>query len=404
MKRKNTLKIIAGISLVLIMAGMLLLATPVISQAKTLKIGVLESLTGWFSVHDVVDANEVKIVAEMINERGGITIKGKKYNIELIIEDAKSTLDGVNGAATKLAYDHRVKFVIGPNAFFSAAASPVFEPNKILHISGYATNTPSEVDASTPFGFLGYNGSVGNAYAGIMFLKKNYPDVKKVVFVHPDDGAIPYIAPIVKTALEANGISIVGDTIKYPNTLVDFSPIVTKINARKDADAVFHLNGFAQTIGPIVKGLRERGNYKLYAAPVPTHLSEIVTVAGKEATTNIFACGIDPNNPDNTDLMKEMIQRIEAKHGKSVSILFQGANSLWILKEVIEAAQSIDPAVVKSKWESMDTVETLFGTGIIGGDKTYGIKHHVVSHPIPFQTAMNGKVSNAGLVNPGPIP
>ncbi len=404
MKQNNLLNTITIVSMGLIIAITTILAIPATIQAKTLKIGVLESLTGWFSVHDVIDANEVKIVAEMINESGGIIVKGKRHTIELVIEDAKSTLDGVNGAATKLAYDHRVRFVIGPNAFFSAAASPVFEPNKILHISGYATNTPGEVDATTPYGFLGYNGSVGNAYAGIMFLKKNYPDVKKVIFLHPDDGAILYLEPIIKAALETNGISVVGDTIKYPNTLVDFSPIVTKINARKEADAIFHLNGFAQTIGPIVKGLRERDNYKLYAAPVPTHLEEIMTIAGKKATTNVFTCGIDPNNSNNTPLMKQVIQRIEAKHGKTVSILLQGANSLWILKEVIEAAQSIDPAVVKSKWESMDKVETLFGMGSISGDKTYGIKHHVVSHPIPFQTAKDGKISNVELINPGIIP
>jgi hypothetical protein len=36
-----------------------------------------------------------------------------------------------------------------------------------------------------------YNSSIGTALATIMFLKKYYPNVKKLAFVIPDDGRIP---------------------------------------------------------------------------------------------------------------------------------------------------------------------------------------------------------------------
>ncbi len=62
------------------------------------------------------------------------------------------------------------------------------------------------------------------------------------------------------------------------------------------------------------------------------------------------------------------------------------------------------PEVVKAKWESMDKVDCLFGTGIFSGDQTYGIKHHAVGHPLPYQKLVNGKVVYGGWIDVGAIP
>jgi hypothetical protein len=51
---------------------------------------------------DAVEEKNLKIVEQMLNERGGITVQGQKYNIQLVGEDGNSTLDGVSAAATKL--------------------------------------------------------------------------------------------------------------------------------------------------------------------------------------------------------------------------------------------------------------------------------------------------------------
>ena len=79
-------------------------------------------------------------------------------------------------------------------------------------------------------------------------------------------------------------------------------------------------------------------------------------------------------------------------------------NGLWVLAKVIQAADSLDPAVVKAKWESMDTVDCLFGKGYFGGEKTYGLKNHAVSHPLPYQVLKNGKPTFGGWIDVGRIP
>jgi branched-chain amino acid transport system substrate-binding protein len=400
MGRKVSLKTIASIGLVLALATTFLLAAPANGQVKTLKIGALLNLTGWYSVFDVIEYEDVKTVAQIINERGGITIKGQKYNIEIVAEDGKTALDGITAAATRLAYDRRVKFVVGPNGFFATGSSPVFEANKILHVNGYCTHQPGELDSSTPYGFLGYGGSVGTCIASLKAMKKEFPNVKKIAIVTPDDGAIPYMIPAIRKVIQFQGYTVVGDTIGYSNTLVDMNPIATKLNAIKDADAYLHQNGAPQSMGGIVKGLRELGDYKPYIASIPMSCKDALTIAGKEASTNVITLGFAPNAADNPSLVNEIFN----KGRKQLPLVLAIPDALWVLARVIDAAQSLDPDVVKAKWESMDKVDTLFGTGIIGGTQTYGIKNHALSHPFPYEKLVDGQIVYGGWVEAGHIP
>jgi len=374
------------------------------SDVKTLRIGMLLSVTGFFTVREVPDMNQTKFAADMINEQGGITVKGQKYRVELIVEDCKSAMDGVTAAANRLVYDKKVKFIIGPTAFFAAAAGPVCDPNKVLRVITWCVNTPGEVDGSTPYAFLGGNGSVLTSTAATKYLKKTYPNVKKVAIVTPDDGAVPYVIPIAKKLLAAQGISVVGEIIPYPVIMQDYSPIVAKLNAIKEADAIFMQNGLVPHMGAIVKGLREAGNYKPYAASLPARIGQVMTIAGEEAMKDIFTIAYTPNDPNMPPVAKEIINRTVAEFGAGYQLEMSGPNCLWILKGVIEAAQSLDPTVVKEKWESMDQIETIFGTAKICGDKTFGIKHHVVASPQPIQILKDGVEYCAGWVDLGVIP
>ena len=54
------------------------------ASAKTLQIGYVLCANGWFRVMDAVEEKNLKIVEQMLNERGGITVQGQKYNIQLV--------------------------------------------------------------------------------------------------------------------------------------------------------------------------------------------------------------------------------------------------------------------------------------------------------------------------------
>jgi branched-chain amino acid transport system substrate-binding protein len=374
------------------------------AEAKTLEIGMLLSVTGFFSSREVPDYNETLIAADMINEKGGINVGGQKYKVKLLLEDCKSTMDGVTAAANRLVHEKKVKFILGPTAFFAAAAGPVVDPAKVLRVLTYSVNTPGECDATTPYAFLGANATMANVIATAKYLKKAYPKVKKIVLVHPDDGAVPVLFPIMKGLMEANGFTVLGEMVRYPNEMQDFSPIASKINSYKDADAAVQLNGIGPHVGGIVKGLRQLGNKKPYAAAIPTSLSEVVTIAGKEATKDVYTHAISYDEPALPPIAKEICKRTVAKHGKDYSLYLTGADALYDLKYVIEAAKSLDPTAVKTKWESLSKIDTIFGPGVVCGEKTFGIKNHVVAHAQSIQILKDGKVVPGGIVDVGVIP
>jgi ABC-type branched-subunit amino acid transport system substrate-binding protein len=365
---------------------------------------MLLSVTGFFSVREVPDLNQTKFAADIINEQGGIKVKGQQYRVELLVEDCKSTMDGVTSAANRLVYDKGIKFIIGPTAFFAAAAGPVCDPNKILRVITWCVNTPGEVDANTPYAFLGGNGSVLTSVAATKYLRKAYPKVKKVAIVTPDDGAVPYVIPIAKNLLAQQGISVVGETVAYPNEMQDFSPIAAKLNAIKDAEGIFLQNGLVPHLGGIVKGLRELGNNKPIAGSLPARIGQVVNITGVKAMKDVFTIAYTPDDPNIPPVAKEIIKRTVDKYGANYQLEMSGPNCLWILKNVIETAQSLDPTVVKRKWESMDKVETIFGMAKICGDKTFGIKHHVVASPQSVQILKDGREASAGWIDLGVIP
>ncbi len=338
----------------------------------------------------------------MINARGGITVKGEKYQVELAAQDGKSALDGVTSAANRLVFDEGVKLIIGPAGFFGGASSPVTTPNKVLSVLGYCTYQPGELDKTTPYSFLGSDGTLESFVATVRYIKKFFPKVKKVVLVNADDGSIPYLTPFFKKTLQDEGLSSVGDLVSYSNDTQDFSPIATRLNSAKDAELVLAGNGMGTHFGSIVKGLRELGNKKPFFVACVNTLQDVLSVAGKEATINVFVHGTTLNAPTNTPLMNELSKKIVSKYGADSPFWVQDANGLWVLKYVIEAAGTFDATAIKNKWESMDRVETLYGPGRMCGDVTYGIKHHSVASPAPFQTLKDGKVASAGY-SPGEV-
>jgi branched-chain amino acid transport system substrate-binding protein len=259
------------------------------------------------------------------------------------------------------------------------------------------------VDASTPYAFLAGNGSVLTTSAAAKFLKEAYPDVKKVAIVTPDDGAPPFVIPIAKNLLAAQGISVVGDPVIYPNEMQDFSAIVAKLNAIEEADAIFMQNGLVPAMGAIVKGLRESGNYKPYAGSLPARIGQVMTIAGEEAMKDVFSIAYTPGDPNMPPIAKEIVDRTTAKYGADYQLEMSAPNCLWVIKDGIEAAQSLDPTVVKGKLEKMNEVQTIFGPAKMCGEQSFGIKH-VVASPQPIQILKDGVETPAGWVNIGVIP
>ena len=83
----------------------------------------------------------------------------------------------------------------------------------------------------------------------LKYLKQAYPSVEKVAIVMPDDDTITFLQPLYQMASAAEGLTLIGEPILYPNEMQDFSPIVAKINTLEEAEAICHTNGVSQQNG-----------------------------------------------------------------------------------------------------------------------------------------------------------
>ncbi len=351
------------------------------SEPKKIRVGLLVGLTGWFSVAGNIELQECKTAAEMVNDKGGVTIKGEKYLLELVPEDMKSSNEGTTAAVNKLIYDDKVQFIVGPSAFWGPASAPLCEANKMINVSGYCANTPGELDKNTQYRILAENGTMGHTYALIKFIKKNHPEVKSVVIVNADDGAVPYLKPLIAKALQENGISVAGDWVLFANEMVDFSPIASKLAARK-ADAIFHPNGIDRHVGPILKGLRETGDQRWYFYAGVSPCSNIKTLAGAGAT-KVVSLAPTPGAPGNPPQMEEFMKRYFAKV-KGGALIIQNSSATYVLPQILQAAQSLDANEIRKALPKLGNIETLWGPGRMGGEKTYGVRN-AVTHPLPSQ-------------------
>ena len=125
-----------------------------IAGADTIRIGVNAPLTG-----DIPKVGEgTKYAAQMwledVNAAGGIEVGGKRYKVELVIEDNESKAESAVKANTKLITEEDVLAIVGPQS--SKQAIPAGGKANELGtpmISPWSTNPDTTKDR--PFVFRG---------------------------------------------------------------------------------------------------------------------------------------------------------------------------------------------------------------------------------------------------------
>ncbi len=336
-------------------------------------------------------------MALLINSRGGITVNGQRYEIELLVEDGKSSLDGAQAATNTLIYDKKVKFILGPAAFFARATGPICTQNQVINVLGYHTFTEEEIGPGQPYTFAGTAGAPGHFYSMVSILQERFPEYKNLCMVSPVGGIHPRLEDFMRAELGRLGYNIVGEWVIFPDDAVDWSPYAQKINANKEADCVFWLHCITFHTGNLVKSLREIG-YDKWVIVGSNSGSGTIDIAGKEAATKLITQCPVINTPGNPPDLDEMMGRMQKDYGSNVDCILESSQALYVLAQIIEKAQSLDPTVVKEKWESMDgqAVDSLYGPAVISGTETFGIKGHAAANAWPGMLFDNGEVSGIG--------
>jgi hypothetical protein len=162
---------------------------------------------------------------------------------------------------------------------------------------------------------------------------------------------------------------------------------------------VFWLHGISFHFGNMLKSLREIGDDRWVICGSNSGPG-IIDIAGPEAATNCIVAGCPIiGSPGNSPDLDEVMRRVEAQYGTGLETILESSQALYVLIQVIKAAQSVDPTVVKEKWESMagQTVADLYdGTAVISGTQTYGIPGHICAEGRPGYKIVDGVGSFTG--------
>jgi branched-chain amino acid transport system substrate-binding protein len=394
----------SGVGIFVLLAGLILVlgfhVQPLMAAEKELKIGGDFGLSGPGSESFGRIYDGVKAAAAWINDKGGITIKGDKYLLKVIGEDCKMSPDGMIAAVNKLVFEDKVKFMIQgvPIPPFKAAMIKILEDNKVLsmQVDGIGVNSEFSPQISYAFGTMTSRAIYDAAWADFV---KFYPKSKRVAIVPPEDPATVEDAKHLGDAAKAHGLQVVAEE-HYPFGTADFYPLWTKVLAAKP-DVVAAAAGLPEWVGGIVKQGRElgfKGPFCFLTQGADPNI--IVKIAGSKYATDIFTTSFGYSSPKMPPMVQEMARLIKEKVGVEMTAdSFLGFDTLWMLAQAIEHAQSVDPTVVRDSFDKITKIDTPTGPGKIGGLKTYGVKH-IILKPIPAIRIMNGKIEVVGWVEP----
>ncbi len=345
----------------------------VAAETKVLKIGAVNSLTGFMAAGESPSDLGAKTAVKWINDKGGITVNGVKYRLQLVVEDPKSSAEGMAAACIKLVEKDKVKFILGGiNPMMNIAASSVTEPAKVFRLGSYTIGNPDETGPKLPLTFFASTNMQG-ARAVLTYVKETYPNVKTLAFPHPGEGSgadsrRKNIEPIANEL----GFTVVFSD-EFPGWTVDFTAYIKKA-LKANPDAYLFTDGWPYHVAAQIKVLRRLGYKGPIASLYTSIVSEVLQLAGPEMTEGFAAISWEMFSPEMTPFFKDVFLPRVLKSGISNPWMVHGFNNVWVTIQAIESAQSLDPVVVANHLRSMKNVETLFGPALLGGEKTSGIK------------------------------
>jgi branched-chain amino acid transport system substrate-binding protein len=364
------------------------------AEVKTLKIGVITSMSGELSAALKGLSDSVKPTQDLYNNKGGITVDGQKYNIELVAYDDQSTAAGAVTAANKLVQDG-VKFAVAP-VYPPAlrAMIPITNDAKIVAFSATQVD-PSTFTSQYKYAF-NCDSTMFHMYATHAYLQQTYPNAKKVAIIQPVDPGVDYIIGLIKKDLPTRGIQLVAQESFTPDTQ-DFYPILTKVLAAQP-DAIEIPGGIPPWTAGIINAARDQGfKGPVFAAAVVGGLHDIAILL-KPGYGGFFEGAPDIESTKMPQEVQDLNKLIQQQQNHAITFdNFQVIGGLSICLQAIQKANSIDPDKVAAALESMSFSSPLGGKGkFVAQDQFI---HLGMMDQIAVGTIDNGKVDMTYVTN-----
>lgn len=347
------------------------------TSGDTVKVGLLNSLSGTMAISEVTVRDSLRLAIEEINASGGVL--GKQ--LKPVSEDGASDWPTFAEKASKLIKEDRVAATFGCWTSASRkAVKPVFEKNKSLLFY------PVQYEGLEESPYIFYTGATTNQQIvpALDYLKSKG---EKSIYLVGSDYVFPRTAnKIIKAYAKANGMKVLGEDYA-PLGSTEFSTIANKVKASK-ADAVFNtLNGDSN-----VAFFKEYKSAGLTAEGMPVVSvsiaeEEVKSIGSQYLAGQLTAWNYYQTTPGAANTA--FVKAYKAKYGKDkpTSDPMEAAyTSVYLWKAMVEKAKSFDPEKVKAASDGI-TFDAPEGEVTVDG-----ASQHI------SKTARIGKIGTDGLI------
>ena len=327
--------------------GAAVLATPYLSrvaraQGGSVNVGVIVPLSGANAQFGVNSRNGIELVADQINERGGIAALGGA-KINLIVADSTSTPTTAATVGQRLITQNSVVAILG-----AYASSLTLALSEATERRGIPLLTMSFSDQITGRGFknvfqvISKASTLGEAQlTGTAQIAKDAGEtLERIAIMYEDTAYGTSQAGGLRTTAGKLGIEVVMDEA-YPLGITDVTPLINQLRGA-NAQAVFpasYLNDGLQ----IIRSMRQQDiNLPIIGGAGGYVIPDFQRALGE------YAEGVMSIAPGNYDLAPEITDAFRERYGYfMVHEALEHAVCLDVLAKALEASGEAEPAAVR---------------------------------------------------------
>jgi branched-chain amino acid transport system substrate-binding protein len=325
--------------------GVALMAGAAHAQEETVRVGVIQPLTGSVAYNGTTAVNGVKLALDEINAKGGVL--GRK--VELVIEDGQCRPANSVNAAEKLIQRDKVVAILG--AFCSSATlavMPVAESAKIPLITGVSSAASlTEKGNAWFFRATETDALLAKSFSEILV---NQLKLAKVAYIGVnDDFGRGAVAEFDKQMTALGATTVMKEYFEHGTS--DFYTLLTKLKA-SGADGAF-VSAETQDGSTFVKQMAELGLATKVFGVGSWATADFMALAGP-AANGIYAAvpyASTMKTPKNEAFVKAFEEKNKVSPGKYAAALY---NALYILIEAIARAGSTDPDKIRQALHQTD--------------------------------------------------
>ncbi len=351
------------------------------------KVGINAPITG-----DIPKVGEgTKYAARMwledINKAGGIEVGGKKYPVELVIEDNESKAESAVKANTKMITEDEVLVIVGPQSSKQAVpAGDVANNYETPMITPWSTNPDSTKDR--PFVFRGCFLDPFQGPVLANFITEEFGFTKAAVLYDVASDYPKGLAEFFKIAWEK--IHGSGSVVAYESFTTkdaDFSSQLSKISS--SGAQVLFTPQYYNEVALIVQQAHELGWTGPIVGSDSWGSAETVTLCGKDCYGLFFSSHYAAAGAKGAT--KEFIDRYEKTYGYTPDdVAALTWDSLRLVQQAIENSGKVTGNIKEDRKAVRDALAQIKNFKGITGDMTF------TEEGDPIKCAVIVKISDTG--------